>query len=76
MIVSKSKQIAALLENGEVKKAIAVASRFFDKSDDTKLFKQAKSAIENPSFYIQIGKNPEHIISMATDRLKARFTNG
>ena len=65
----------AILHDGNMAKAITIASKFFDKSADTQLFKQAKSAMENPSFYKQIGKDPAAIIAAAEARLIHRFSN-
>jgi hypothetical protein len=73
---SKTEMIKeAILRDGNMAKAITIASKFFDKSADTQLFKQAKSAMENPSFYRQIGKNPATIIAAAEERLMERFCN-
>ena len=72
---TKSTQIKESLLNNDVKKAISLASKFFDKSEDTKLFKQAQSAINNPSFYKQVGKNPDLIVKSAHDLLMLRFCN-
>ena len=70
---SKTEKIKQALIDGDVNLAISTASKFFDRGDDTKLFQQAKSAIENPGFYRQIGKSPEGIITRAKDRLIERF---
>lgn len=71
---SKTEMIKdAILCDGNMAKAITIASKFFDKSADTQLFKQAKSAMENTSFYKQIGKDPAAIIAAAEARLIERF---
>lgn len=70
---SKTEQIKIALIHNDYNKAISIASKFFDKSVDTKLFKQAQSAINNPSFYKQIGKDPQVIINQALEILKVRF---
>jgi hypothetical protein len=62
---SKSAQIRHALSVGNVTKAISLASKFHDRSQDTKLFKLAQSAIINPSFFRQIGKDPDAIINEA-----------
>ena len=70
---SKTKELSASIAAGDVSKSISIASKFFDRSEDTKLFKQAKSASENPGFYHQIGKDPQLIIDEAWSRMKERF---
>ena len=71
--MSKSEQIKKMLLAGKKIKAISIASKFFDKSEDTKVFKQAASAILNPSFYKQIGKDPDEIINTASRILEKRY---
>ena len=61
------------LASGDNKKALSIASKFFDRSDKTKLYKQAQSAFNNPSFYIQIGKDPAAITDSAIADLRLRF---
>lgn len=73
---TKTNQIKAALAVGNKKKALSIASKFFDRSEDTALFKQAKSAEENPSFYRQIGKDPEAIIEAAMMVINKRFGDG
>ena len=70
---SKSSKIAAHLASGDTKRALAMASRFFDRSDETQLYKQAQAAANNPGFYRQIGKDPEAIVAEAIAHLQARF---
>ena len=75
-MVSKSKQIQLAIFNDDTKKAVSIASKFCDRSEDTQIFKCAQSAINNPSFYKQLGKDPDKIISDAINLLKLRFCNG
>ena len=70
---TKTDIIKNALANGDTRKAISVASKFFDRSDETRLYKQAQSAICNPGFYRQIGKDPDAIIAAAVENLEARF---
>ena len=69
----KTDIIRDALARGDNRKAISVASRFFDRGADTQLFKQAQGAVNNPQFYRQIGKNPDAIIAAAIARLNHRF---
>jgi maltodextrin utilization protein YvdJ len=71
---SKTQLIKELLGKNDYIKAINVASKFHDKSESTKKYKRAKSAIENPSFYEQIGSNVDEIISAAKEELIINFT--
>lgn len=70
---TKTATIKRALISGDNKKALSIASKFFDKSADTQLYKRAKSAIENPGFYRQLGKDPAAIIDIAVSRLKEVF---
>lgn len=53
--------------------ALRIAARFFDRSTDTKVFKRGIDAYNNPSFYRQVGKNPEQIVRQALDVMAKRF---
>lgn len=75
MNASKTEMIKHYLSSGDMVKAISIASKFFDGSKDTSAFKQAHSAINNPGFYRQIGKDPDQIVSDAVCILKDRFLN-
>lgn len=70
---SKSDKIRAALISGETNKALSLASKFFDRSDETRLYQQAQSAANNPSFYRQIGKDPDAIVNNAIAALTQRF---
>ena len=50
-----------------------IGARFFDRSVDTKIFKRGMNAYNNPSFYRQLGKDPEQIVRDALDVLAKRF---
>lgn len=70
---SKSEQIRNALDSGNAAKALSLASKFFDRSERTQLYKQAQSAANNPSFYRQIGKDPNAIVDLALADLRSRF---
>lgn len=70
---TKVAQIREAIKSGDNKKAISIASKFFDKSEETKIFKAAQSAIINPGFYTQIGKNPEDLVALAVAKIKEKF---
>ena len=50
-----------------------IASRFFDRSEDTLIFKRGFDAYRRPAFYDQLGKNPEQIVNEAVSLLRRRF---
>ena len=70
---TKTDKIKKAIEAGDARKAISLASKFFDRSAETQLYKQAQSAANNPGFYRQIGKDPDAIIAAAMDNLTHRF---
>jgi hypothetical protein len=69
----KSDQIRAAWAAGDQIGALRVAARFFDRSANTKTFKRGIDAYNNPGFYRQLGKDPEHIVRGALDVLAKRF---
>jgi hypothetical protein len=72
-VKSKSHQIRAAWGAGDRIGALRIAARFFDRSSDTKTFKRGIDAYNNPSFYRQLGKDPEQIVQDALDVLAKRF---
>ena len=45
--------------------ALRTAARFYDRSNDTLIFKRGMAAQNNPGFYRQLGKEPAQIVSKA-----------
>jgi hypothetical protein len=72
-MICKSDQIRAAWVAGDQIEALRIAARFFDRSSDTKTIKRGIDAYNNPSFYRQLGKDPEQIIGAALDILAKRF---
>jgi hypothetical protein len=72
-VKSKTDQIRAAWDSGDQIGALRIAARFFDRSSDTKTFKRGIDAYNNPSFYRQLGKDPEQIVQDALDVLAKRF---
>jgi len=72
--VSKSDRIRSLLKAGMSDEALSIAAKFYDASDDTKAYKRAVSAKNNPSFYKQIGKDPDEIYKNGLTLIQSRFT--
>jgi hypothetical protein len=69
----KTDKIRAVWAAGDRIGALRIAARFFDRSDDTKLFKRGMAAHNHPEFYRQIGKNAEQIVGNALEVLAMRF---
>lgn len=70
---SKLDQIRDHWGRGDQIAALRIASRFFDKSPETAEFKKGWNAHRNPSFYRQIGKNPEDLVDAALATLARKF---
>jgi hypothetical protein len=70
----KTNQIRTAWNSGDRIGALRIAARFFDRSVDTRTFKRGMDAYNNPSFYRQLGKDPEQIVRDAFDDLGKRFS--
>jgi hypothetical protein len=70
----KTDQIRAAWAAGDQIRALRIAARFFDRSTDTKTFKRAWDAHNNPDFYRQVGKDPEQLIGTALEALAKKFS--
>lgn len=73
---SKSDIIRKHLQAGNDREALRVAAKFFDRSEDTSLYKRAHEALINPAFYKQLGVDVELTYSKAVENLRERFLNG
>jgi hypothetical protein len=76
----KRDQVRAAWAAGDQIGALRIAARFFDRSIDTRTFKRGMDAYNNPSFYRQLGKEPEQIeamrlISWRSDSTCIKFGN-
>jgi hypothetical protein len=54
--------------------ALRIAARFFDRSDDTLVFKRSMSACNNPDFYRQLAQEPVQLVRSALEVLAKRFS--
>jgi hypothetical protein len=70
---SKTNTIREAIAAGDTRRAVSIASKFHDRSEDTKLFKTAQDCYTNPAFMRQVGKDPAAIIAQARARLMERF---
>jgi hypothetical protein len=53
---------------------LRIAARFFDRSAETKIFKRGIDAYNNPSFYRQLGKDPDQLVAAALELLARKFS--
>lgn len=71
--VSKLEQLKSLMVAGYWHKAISLASKFHELGDHKTEITRAQAAITNPSFYRQLGQDPDAIVSAGIEALKARY---
>jgi len=70
---SKSERINGALQDGDLLAALRIASRFYDRSSDTTVFKRGFDAYQHPDFYRQLGKDPDQLVAAAVTLLWRRF---
>jgi hypothetical protein len=75
-VETKSEQIRRALSAGDHLTALRIASRFHDRSHDTRTFKRGLDAYLNPAFYRQLGKDPEQLTAAALSLLEIKFRRG
>lgn len=61
-------------ERGDKMAALRIASKFWDRSEETKVFQRGWDAAQNPNFFRQLGKDPEALTQAAFDALAAKFS--
>ncbi len=70
---SKTDQLTEAWGAGDKIAALRIASRFFDRSPETKVFQRGWDAYSNPGFYRQLGKDPDQLVAVALDILAIKF---
>jgi len=70
---TKTDQIRAAWLAGDQIGALRIAARFFDRSNETMIFKHGINANNHPGFYRQIGQEPQELIAAALNVLAKRF---
>jgi hypothetical protein len=70
---SKTDQIRAAWFRGDRIAALRIAARFFDRSNETMIFKRGMDANNHPGFYRQLGKVPQELVTAALALLQKRF---
>ena len=67
--MSKCSKIREAWASGDRIGALRVAAGFFDRSEDTQIFKRGMDAHNHPDFYRQIGRDPNQLTAMALQLL-------
>jgi hypothetical protein len=62
---SKTDQIRSAWDAGNRIAALRIAAQFFDRSNETMIFKRGIDAFNHPDFYRQIGKEPQGLLTTA-----------
>ena len=70
---SKTDQIRTAWLAGDQIGALRIAARFFDRSNETMIFKRGMDANNHPGFYRQLGKAPQELVTAALALLQKRF---
>jgi len=70
---SKTDLIRGAWAAGDQISALRIAARFFDRSNETMIFKRGMDANNHPDFYRQLGKDPRELIRAALEMLAKRF---
>jgi hypothetical protein len=66
--------LKAHLNSNDLIAALRIAAKFPNLGDDKKVITMAWAAFINPSFYTQIGKNPDELLELGIQALKARYS--
>jgi hypothetical protein len=74
--MSKCSKIREAWASGDRIGALRVAAGFFDRSEDTQIFKRGMDAHNHPDFYRQIGRDPNQLTAMALQLLAVKFRLG
>jgi hypothetical protein len=70
---SKSQKIRDALAAGDRLTALRIAAHFHDRSVNTLTYKRGLDAHNHPTFYRQIGKDPEQLTAAAVTLLETNF---
>ena len=71
--MSKCRKIREVWASGHRIDALRIAARFFDRSDDTQIFKRGMDAHNHPHFYRQLRQDPDQITAGALQLLAEKF---
>ena len=73
MLVSKLSKVFDAMDAGNWRLAISIASKFANLGEQKAHIMRAQSAINNPHFYRQLGKDPDAIIARGKTAMRERF---
>ena len=71
--MSKCSKIREAWASGDRIAALRIAARFFDRSEDTQIFKRGMDAHNHPDFYWQLRQDPDQITTAAVRLLAEKF---
>ena len=71
--MSKCSKIREAWASGDRIGALRIAARFFDRREDTQIFKRGMNAFNNPEFYRQLRQDPDQITTDALHLLARKF---
>ena len=71
--MSKCSKIREAWASGDRIGALRVAVGFFDRSEDTQIFKRGMDAHNHPDFYRQLRQDPDQITTAALQLLARKF---
>jgi hypothetical protein len=71
--MSKSSKIREAWAGDDRIGALRIAARFFDRSEDTQIFKRGMDAFNHPDFYRQLRQDPDQIMADALQALARKF---
>ena len=71
--MSKCSNIREAWASGDRIAALRIAARFFERSEDTQIFKRGMDAFNHPEFYRQLRQDPDQITTAALHLLARKF---
>ncbi|WP_334150376.1 hypothetical protein [Hyphomicrobium sp.] len=70
---SKLDQVRDAWAAGDRIAALRIASRFHDRSPETRAFQRGHQAVLHPEFFRRLGRDPEALTAAALDALARKF---
>ena len=71
-MVTATNKLEALLKKGDFTKALSLAAKFPKLGEHKEQIRLGHEANQHPSFYKQIGKNPDQLVADGIAALKER----
>ncbi len=73
-MVTATNKLEALLKEGDFTKALSLAAKFPKLGEHKEQIRLGHEANQHPSFYKQIGKNPDQLVADGIAALKERYS--